>query len=108
MILPRHCQAPGCTQLLPADLPWNARYCSTRCRKAADLVRRRQESVAASPRPPDKAGEATNAQPPNQDAFQRLQGDAVLSDWKPHSTPDTNIPDIPNFLRRTPEQRKEG
>jgi hypothetical protein len=42
------------------------------------------------------------------DHFARLQGDAVLSDWKPHATPETDIPDIPNFLRRTDEQRRAG
>jgi hypothetical protein len=39
------------------------------------------------------------------DAFRRLQGDAVLSRWKPHVTLATDIPDIPDFLRR--EERSE-
>jgi hypothetical protein len=33
-------------------------------------------------------------------AFRRAQGDAVLSDWKPYVTLETDIPDIPEFLRR--------
>jgi hypothetical protein len=36
----------------------------------------------------------------NLDGFGKLQGDAILSDWKPRVTLQTDIPDIPEFLRR--------
>jgi len=47
--------------------------------------------AATSPQAPGNAG---------LDAFARLQGDAVLSNWKPHVTLETDIPGIPEFLRR--------
>src|SRR5262249_19673124 len=37
------------------------------------------------------------------DTFRRLQGDAVLSNWNPHATLKTDIPDIPEFLQRRSE-----
>ena len=102
MTLPRHCQAPDCNNPLPADLPWNARYCSIACKSAAARAREavgNDFAVSPGPGAPDTAK-------PTPDAFRHLQGDAVLSDWKPHAALETHILDIPNFLRRSNEQRK--
>jgi len=73
----------------------NVRFCSNACRsaaetrRAADRAARQAESYLALWRP---------AATPS--AFARLQGDAILSDWKAHVTLETDIPDIPDFLRR--------
>jgi hypothetical protein len=84
-----YCQGPGCKEALPPHLPSNARYCSTACKSAAQRERRALgRDPAVSPHPD---GSDT--------AFKRLQGDAVLSRWRPTGD-GRDVPDIPDFLRR--------
>jgi hypothetical protein len=94
------------------DVSAPRKYCDTPCRKDAYRVRRghprsvpRVDDTEALARsvptptlttPPSDAGYKTDPR----SAFERLQGDAVLSDWRPHVTLETDIPDIPEFLRR--------
>jgi hypothetical protein len=88
-----------------------AKYCSPDCRYKAARKRAR-EAREASTHPDDtqvQSGSVTAPAPASpaphdtaksNDAFERLRGDAVLSDWKPYVTLETDIPDIPEFLRR--------
>jgi hypothetical protein len=90
------------------------KYCSPCCKEDAYRVRRgyagkvgvqgagvtevpaRGVQAPTASAPPSDAGFKVNPR----SAFERLQGDAVLSDWKPTVTFETDIPDIPEFLRR--------
>jgi hypothetical protein len=107
-MMTRQCEAPDCGNELPKDLPWNARYCSTRCKGHAARARAAAGSDFAVSPGRDKPDTAKNAVAPADHAFRRLQGDAVLSNWKLRATLETDIPDIPDFLRRTQEQRQAG
>ena len=90
----RYCEGPGCHKSLPADLPWNARYCSTACRRRREQARRKEQRGFASHTSPGKGAEAKNA-------FDRLRGDSALSKWKPSpNARGEDMPDIPEFLRR--------
>ena len=81
-----------CGKPIPAK---NAKYCSNSCRSATEIDK---AAARAMRRAEGYLSLGRRAATP--DAFSRLQGDAILSDWKPHLTLDTDIPDIPDFLRR--------
>jgi len=108
----RTCAAPGCQNVL-IDGRSDKKYCSDRCRQRhrdADQQERKSKNspVPATGHSPDTATGLKSPPAPPTDAFRRLQGDAVLSNWKPHVTLETDVPDIPEFLRRTDEQRRAG
>jgi hypothetical protein len=99
----RVCAAPDCHNGLTGRS--DMRYCSDRCKKRHHRLQ--------SPADPGENSRDKAPGPPVPDktnAFQRLQGDAVLSNWTPHATLETDIPDIPNFLRRplSPPQECTG
>jgi hypothetical protein len=93
----------------PDGAPVPAKYCSLTCRK--DVYRVRQGYSRSVPRvdatdvPSRSVPLSTpllmaSAPPLKTDStFDRLRGDAVLSNWKP-SGDGKNCPNIPEFLRR--------
>jgi hypothetical protein len=81
-----------CGKLIPVK---NERYCSNTCRSAKETNR---AAARACGRAEAYRTLSRNAATP--DGFACLQGDAILSQWKPHVTLETNISDIPDFLRR--------
>jgi len=90
----RYCAAPECGKTLPADLPWNARYCSSACKSRAARLR----AVAGAP---DTATGHPGTPDTAKDAFERLRRGLPLSQWKPSPNIDpAGVPDIPEFLRR--------
>jgi hypothetical protein len=91
MVDVRACAAPDCQNVLTEGRT-DKKYCSDNCRKRH---RRSGQQAAESKNSPS-------------DAFRHLQGDAVLSDWKPHATLETDIPDIPDSLRLGQKQRQGG
>jgi len=91
-------------------------FCSKKCRQANYRWRLAQGSpvtgdstapFSAVTRPlqnieniEEKVPLFRGARPQASDAFRRLQGDAVLSRWKPYVTLETDLPLIPDYLRR--------
>ena len=82
----------------------NTRYCSNACREAAETAR---AAAGALRHPSGYLSSCQSAATPT--AFSGLQGDAVLSDWKPslNAKPE-DMPDIPDFLRISQERRKQA
>src|SRR5262245_46792250 len=95
--------------------PIPTRYCSPNCRKNASRARHGLATHANSTEPhtalvtPPSPPPESSASPskPDLSPFDRLRGDAVLSNWKPHVTLETDIPGIPEFLRRKTEEKPE-
>ena len=89
--------------------PVPAKYCSPACRKEAYRQRLKVPSDAAQGQgtaathqngPVPQGGPSQDPVPFHPNAFARLQGDAVLSQWKP-SGDGKDVPPIPEFLRRS-------
>jgi hypothetical protein len=108
----RQCQAPGCNNVIAGTARADARYCSDACRQRAryDAIREKNDANLPDIGPPEnltdtheksQLNQGPKIDPRKTDPFARLQGDAVLSNWKPSSNAKAeDIPDIPDFLGR--------
>jgi len=91
-----------------------AEFCSARCKQANYRWRLSRNTEAPGPGVrsavtgplqdieiiKEKRPLFRSARPQESEAFRRLQGDAVLSRWKPYVTLETDLPQIPDCLRR--------
>lgn len=102
----RECEAPGCSNVIAPTARADARYCSTACRTRAS--RYKNDAQLPDTAPPENVTfnqeKDEQNQRPKMDTqktnhFAELQGDAVLSNWKPTGD-GRDVPDIPDFLRR--------